>query len=263
MHNDFIPFCALSEAKGMDITMKEKVVVITGGGTGFGKAMAFKFAGEGCKVLISGRREERLQEAAEEVKAVHRSANIEWIKADLTSSNDAKAMMERAVQLWGQADVMINNAGGGIRLAPLEEYLEEEIRQILDVNLMTAINGCRAAIPLMKQQQSGVIINVASVCAKLSWPTYSIYTAAKMGLLGLSRCLYIELRSQGIKVGTLIPGASETEFSKVMGRDFPLGGESLDAADVAEAAYLMASLPKRATIEEVTIWGTNQEVIPL
>jgi len=243
--------------------MKGKVVVITGGGSGFGQAMALKFVAAGAYVLISGRRESALRTTEELVNAQSSVGGIAWIQADMTSLIEAKAMIDRAVLLWGKVDVLINNAGSGVRIAPFDEYAEAEIQHIINSNLITAIQGCQAVIPLMKQQQSGVIINLASACAKHAWPSWSVYTAAKMGVLGLSRCLYNELRPFGIKVGTLIPGASETEFAESSNLPYQLQGESLQAEDVAEAAYLMASLPKRAAIEELIIWGTNQEVVPL
>ncbi|THF82701.1 SDR family oxidoreductase [Cohnella fermenti] len=243
--------------------MKDKVVLISGGGSGFGKAMAVRFARAGCRVLISGRRPEPLRRVAEAIRAGDPAADAEWIRADMCRGEDAEAMAARAMERWGRVDVMINNAGSGVRIAPFDTYTAEEIDTLVSANLMTAIHGCRAVIPLMKQQGFGVILNVASACAKHAWPSWSVYTAAKMGVLGLSRCLYGELRPHGIRVGTLIPGAAPTEFSQAADAVYGLEGDSLKAEDVAEAAYLMASLPQRAMIEELMIWGTNQEVIPL
>jgi NADP-dependent 3-hydroxy acid dehydrogenase YdfG len=243
--------------------MKDKIVLISGGGSGFGKAMALKFAAEGCKVLISGRRLEKLEETVKETKEAHPGAVIECIRADMSVLQEAQGTVERALELWGGVDILINNAGGGVRIAPFDTYTQEEIQSILQINLMTAIQGCQAVIPQMKRQHAGVIINVASACAKHAWPSWSVYTAAKMGLLGLSRCLYAELRPHHIRVGTLIPGASETEFSHAANAKYGLEGDSLSAEDVAESAFLMASLPQRASIEELIVWGTNQEVIPL
>lgn len=243
--------------------MEGNVVLISGGGTGFGKAMAHRFAEAGCNVLISGRREEPLCDTVEEVRARQTKGTIQWIRADMSSSMDAQAMVKRAEQQWGKVDVMINNAGGGVRLAPFDDYSEEEIDQIININLMTAINGCYAVVPLMRKQQSGVIINVLSACAKHAWPSWSVYTAAKMGVLGLTRCLYGELRPHGVRVGSLIPGGAETEFAKAMKLPGRQGPNTLQADDVAQSAYLMASLPARAFVEELIIWGVEQEVIPL
>ncbi|MDF2713226.1 MAG: hypothetical protein K0R28_151 [Paenibacillus sp.] len=243
--------------------MREKVVLISGGGSGFGKAMAGKFAAEGACVLISGRRADRLQRTVEEIQAAVPAAVIGLVQADMSRLEEAEAMVTRALELWGRVDVMINNAGGGVRIAPFDTYTQEEIHNIVQINLMTAIQGCQAVIPQMKRQGAGVIINVGSACAKHAWPSWSVYTAAKMGVLGLSRCLYGELRPFGIRVGTLIPGASETEFAKASNLPYQLQGESMQAEDVAESAYLMASLPARAAVEELIVWGTNQEVVPL
>lgn len=242
--------------------MKDQVVIITGGGTGFGRAMAYKFVAAGCKVLITGRREEPLRNTMREVQAMRMEGSMEWIQADMTSSKDAHTVVDRAVELWGKIDVLINNAGGGVRITPFDDYSEEEIQHIINLNLMTAIHGCHAAIPLMKNQQSGVIINVLSVCAKHAWPSWSVYTAAKMGLLGLTRCLYGELRPFGVRVGSLIPGSSKTEFATSMNVLDQDGDDRLQPEDVAESAYLMASLPSRAFIEELIVWGIDQEVIP-
>lgn len=242
--------------------MENQVVLITGGGSGFGRAMALRFASRGCRVLISGRRAEALARTAADA-AERGGPQVQWIQADMTRPQDARAMADKALELWGRIDVMINNAGGGIRIAPFAEYADEEIRRIIEANLMTVIAGCRAVVPAMKEQQSGTIINLSSVCAKHAWPSWSVYTAAKAGVLGLGRCLHGELRPFGIRVGTLIPGAAETEFASSARMPFQLTGESLRPEDVAEAACLMAAMPDRAFVEELKIWGMNQEVIPL
>jgi len=242
--------------------VKDKVVLITGGGTGFGQAMALAFATAGCKVLISGRRAETLRETVAQFEAGPAGGAMAWIQADMSSSEGASRMVDRALELWGGVDVMINNAGGGIRLAPFDEYSQEEIGLILQANLMTAICGCHAVIPVMKSQRSGVIINVLSVCARYAWPTWGAYTAAKMGVLGLTRCLYAELRPHGIRVGSLIPGAAATQFAAAMNMPDRQDDDRLHAEDVAAAAFLMASMPERAFVEELVIWGTDQEVIP-
>ena len=113
----------------------------------------------------------------------------------------------------------------------------------------------------MKQQKSGIIINISSVCAKHAWGGWSVYAAAKAGVLAFTKGLYVELQKHGVRATCLIPASASTGFQSAA--HLPETNDSLSVDDIASAVYYAASLPERAVVEEMTVWGTSQVVEPL
>ncbi len=231
------------------------VVVITGGTSGFGRADAELFASKGEKVIITGRHEETLKKTAAEI-------GCDSFRADVTSAEDWQALYSYIKDSYGRIDLLINNAGCGVSLKPLSGQSLEEITYAVSVNLTGTIYGCRVFVPMMKEQRSGTIINISSVCAKRAWPGYSVYSAAKWGVLGFSKVLYTELRPDNIRVTCFIPAAGDTNF------DIAAGAAEqrhvmLKPRDVAQGIADIFYLPQHVVIEEMTMWGSDQEVIPL
>ena len=180
--------------------MKDKVVLITGGSQGYGKAAAKLFADNGAKVIIAARNEDLLKEALRETGCAS------YISMDVTSLSDWETTAyNHIVDNYGRVDVLINNVGGAIQIDEITDMTNENIDNIISLNLNSIIYGSKTFANLMKKQKSGTIINVASVCAKHAWPGWSIYTAAKWGVLGFSKNLYVDLRPYGIRVTCLIP----------------------------------------------------------
>lgn len=233
----------------------EKTVLITGGSSGYGKATAKLFTEEGYRVVIAARNEARLREAAEEI-------GCGWLQMDVTSSADWKRAGEFFREKFGGLDILINNAGGGVAIRKTVTLTDEEIEKCLDLNLKSVIFGSREFASMMLEQKRGTIVNVSSVCAKEAWPTWTLYASAKWGVLGFSKGLYTELRRSGIRVSCVIPAAcGSTGFDRAAGvadRETALRPE-----DVARAIVDTCKLPQHVVVEEITVWGIDQECVPL
>jgi NADP-dependent 3-hydroxy acid dehydrogenase YdfG len=243
--------------------VKNKVVIITGASSGFGEAMAERFAREGARLIIMGRNKGRLESVEGLLKDL--GADTVSVIGDINNPKTYEKSLAIAMEKWNGVDILINNAGGGVKVAPIDEQTRESIRASISLNLESVINGCRIMVPQMKKQKNGLIINVTSLADRRAWPHFSIYSAAKAGLSMFSRCLYTELRPFNIRVTVIVPGASKTRFSENAGLE-PLQWDESDALrpeHIAHAALFAATLPAGAVAPEISVSGTNWEVIPL
>ncbi len=231
-----------------------KVVVITGGTSGFGLASARLLLERDARVVITGRNPERLAAARDQLANPHLLA----IRADAVSTSDWQTVVRQTVEQFARIDVLVNNHGAGVKIATVEEMTDADLQTILDINLTSVMKGCREVIPAMKRQGSGQIINVSSGCAYHSWPKWAIYTAAKEGLVGFTRCLHLEMSAWGGKATSFIPGAARTSFAAAAGLDDDWLDGFPDADDFARTLVHCIDVPENSFIEEVNIWGTRQ-----
>mgnify|MGYP004573405717 FL=1 len=234
--------------------MNGKIVFITGGTSGYGKAMAKRFAQEGARVIIAARKQEELD-------AVSREIGCDALRMDVTDFaawHSARAYVE---EKYGRLDVLINNAGGGVAIKPVAEQTKVEIDRAILLNLNSVIYAANTFAPLFMAQRAGTILNMSSVCARQCWPEWSVYAAAKAGVLNFSKGLYTELQPYGVRVTCLIPAAASTGFQKASG----IGevNNILGTDDIAQTALFICKLPPRAVVEDVTVWGIDQVVNPL
>ena len=234
--------------------MEKKLVVITGGSSGYGKAMAGQFSQGGYQVLITARNKDRLADA-------QRETNCDSFAMDVTQPADWESLHDYIRKQYGRIDILINNAGGGVAIKEVADLTFTEIRQTIDLNLVSAIYGAKVFAPDFQEQKSGTIINFASVCAKEAWPAWTCYAAAKWGVLGFSKGLYTELQPYGIRVTCVVPAAASTGFQNNAGISSIKA--ALQADDVAKAVFDLCQLPLHVVVEEITIWGIDQVVIPL
>ena len=234
--------------------MNGKIVFITGGTSGYGKAMAKRFAQEGARVIIAARKQEELD-------AVSREIGCDALRMDVTDFaawHSARAYVE---EKYGRLDVLINNAGGGVAIKPVAEQTKVEIDRAILLNLNSVIYAANTFAPLFMAQRAGTILNMSSVCARQCWPEWSVYAAAKAGVLNFSKGLYTELQPYGVRVTCLIPAAASTGVQKASG----IGevNNILGTDDIAQTALFICKLPPRAVVEDVTVWGIDQVVNPL
>lgn len=231
------------------------VIIITGATSGYGKATAKLFASEGNTVIITGRNSVTLENAAKEIGAVP-------FRADATDPADWKALREFVMERYGRVDLLLNNAGGGVAIKETADQSVEEIDTAIKLNLNSVIYGCREFAPVFRAQKGGTIINVSSVCAKHAWQGWTVYAAAKWGVLGFTKGLTTELGPDGVRVTCLVPGAGDTNFDR--NANFDRGSvPGLKADNIAEAILSIYKLPKSVWVEEMTVWGIDQVVIPL
>lgn len=185
-------------------------VVITGATSGIGLWTAREFARAGARVVLAGRREERLKEAVQEIE--ERGGEALAVRTDVADAAQIDRLIERAAERFGRLDTLVNNAGIGIA-ARFDEQPIEDFRRVMEVNFWGAVHACRAAVPRMKAQPSGgVIINVSSILGKRGLPFETAYCASKFALAGFSEALRTEVMASGIDVSTIFPGAVETEI---------------------------------------------------
>jgi short-subunit dehydrogenase len=192
--------------------MRNRVVVITGAPSGFGRGAALKFAQAGAKVVLAARRKRLLKQVAEECRKSGGEALV--VETDVSSSSEVQELASRAVDKFGKIDVWVNNAGVGA-VARFDETPLEEHEQVIQTNLMGTIYGSYAVLQQFRKQGKGVLINVGSFAGKVAAPYLSSYSASKFGIRGLGMALRQELEANGedrIHVCTVMPVSMDTPF---------------------------------------------------
>ena len=202
-------------------SIKDKVVVITGASSGLGEATARRLVKGGAKVVLGARRMDRLQALAKELGLDEQAV----VKTDVTQRDQVEALVERAIQLHGRIDVMLNNAGV-MPHSPLERLKVEEWDQMIDVNIKGVLYGIAAAMPHMTSQKSGQIINVSSVAGHKVGPGGAVYSATKHAVRVISEGLRQEVKPYNIRSTIISPGAVDTELPN-----------SISENDVSEAIH--------------------------
>lgn len=207
-------------------------VLVTGGSSGIGLAIAQILAAKGAHVLISGRRREVVEAAAQRLR--EGGGRVDLVAADVTTVDGLAATMAAVEGTLGGLDVLVNNAGG-VRAGRLEATSEREIRAMIEVNLVAPILLTRAALPLLRRSGHGMVVDVSSAIALVGVPFYATYAAAKAGIAHFGEALRRELKGEGVHVLTAYPGATDTPMMATnhAGADEGFGREA--AADVAAA----------------------------
>lgn len=210
--------------------------VITGGGSGIGRASAVAFAEAGFDIAVVGRRPEPLTATAAAVEAMGRRCLT--IVADLARDGAAENAIASAYGTFGRIDALLNNAGNSVR-APIEKFTIQEFDSVMAVNVRAIFAACKAVWPIMKQQGGGTIINISSMAAKDPFPEFAVYAASKAAVNLLSTGLAGEGRPHNIRVFSLAPGAVETAMLRAVAPDFP-AELCMQPGDVAQMAVLLA-----------------------
>ncbi|MDP3510681.1 MAG: SDR family oxidoreductase [Candidatus Melainabacteria bacterium] len=193
--------------------LKERSAIITGASRGLGKAIAQAFLANGCNVTICGRDEKKLREAAAELQAgCQTSAQIKALKADVASESEVKALVAGAIQQFGQLDIIVNNAAILGPIGPTELVDWQEWLRTVQINLGGPVLLCRAAIPHLKAQRAGRIINLSGGGATAPRPCFAAYASSKAALVRFTETLAEELKEFDITVNALAPGALNTEM---------------------------------------------------
>ena len=231
--------------------------VVTGGGSGYGKGIAGALSMAGATVWITGRSRGKLAAAAEETGA-------RAFVADAGDGGD----WDRLLAEVGDVDVLVNNAGFGGKIAPLTEQEDSDIAAVIATNLTGAILGASRVARGMAKRRRGVIVNISSVCALHSWPGWSVYTAAKAGLLKFSHALHTEMRPYGVRVSCLIPSWGQTNFNRAAGisgasEDSNLAKECISPSQLGKIVTDLVALPDHLTVPELVVQPMIQEIIPM
>lgn len=234
-----------------------KTVLVTGGGSGIGLATARLLLHEGARVAISGRNEEKLRRAAEELNAGER---LLYHAADVADMKQVETLVQETTRQLGPIVILVNNAGLNIKERTFRDLTPENWHLLLGANLHGAFYCMRAVLPQMRQRRDGLIININSISGKRSNPLGGLgYNAAKFGLRGLAMGLAAEEKDNGIRVSNIYPGEVNTPILEA--RPTPVSEERrrtmLQPEDVAATVLLIATLPPRASIPELVITPAN------
>ncbi len=190
--------------------LQGRVALVTGGGTGIGKATALLFAAEGAHVLVTGRRAEPLQETA--ALARETGGTVETCTADVADDAAVRAVVDYAIQRFDGLDILVNNAGTVPPWTPIHETSDDTWRLAFEINVHGPFRMCRAALPLLIARK-GTIVNVASVSALKASYAVASYAAAKAALIALTRCLAAEYGWQGVRCNCVVPSWVETPMT--------------------------------------------------
>lgn len=244
--------------------LKEKVIIITGASSGIGEATAIKLAENGARVVLSARREDKLDKVKNSI--VKNGGEAMVVTADVTKMKDFEKVVSKTLEEYGTIDVLINNAG----LMPLsyaEKLKTDEWEKMIEVNIKGVLNGVAAVLPTLTKNKSGHIVNLSSTAAYKYFPGGSVYCATKAAVKMFSEGLRQELSPKyGINITSIEPGAVSTELlDTITDEDIldKLSGmknmTTLEAEDIAEAIYYAITQPKRVNINDVYIMPSEQQ----
>lgn len=232
-----------------------RIVVITGASSGFGLATAKAFIKNGDTVVMTSNNEAKLVAACEVI------GGAMTVVMDVTVPADWERLRKAVIEKYGKIDILINNAGAGLSIKEVSDQTIEEIDSIIKLNLTSVIYGCHEFGNQFKAQKTGTIINIASICARQCWPTWTTYAAAKAGVLNFSKGFYLEMKPHNVRVSCVIPSSASTGFQKASG----IGAvtDLLTTDDIAQTILYVCNLPQHAVVEDVTVFGIDKDICPL
>ena len=240
-----------------------KVALVTGAGTGIGKAAALAMLKDGYRVALVGRRRELLEKAASGFD----QAMV--LPGDITQQEVVKAIFAKVKDRWGRLDVLFNNAGMGAPAVPMDELPYEKWKEVVDINLNAMFLCCQEAVRIMKAQQprGGRIINNGSISAHAPRPNTIAYTATKHAVTGLTRSISLDGRQHDIACGQIDIGNAATEMTERMTKGVQQANGTvmvearMDVAHVGQAVLQMANFPLETNVQFMTIMATKMPFV--
>jgi len=231
------------------VHLSGQVAVITGANSGIGRATARALSQAGAHVVLAARTRTTLEAVAQECS--HNGAQALAIPTDVCNEPDIEALMTRTAERFGRLDILVTSAGGAT-FGPIMESRTEDWDLLMNVNLRGTYLCCRHALTHMLARKSGHILNVLSIASQMILPGSSAYTASKFGALGLTKVIAAEVRSQGVKVTAVIPGAVNTPLWDKSGGDLDRA-KMLSADDVANAMLNVITQPASIHTDELVL----------
>ena len=243
-----------------------RIAIVTGGGSGIGKAAALALLGDGWRVALAGRRKEPLEEVVAQANAGDRALAV---PTDVSDPASVEALFAATVKAWGRVDLLFNNAGIGLGGALLEDITIEDWKRVVDTNLNGMFYGIREAFRVMKSQtpMGGRIINNGSISAHAPRPNSVAYTATKHAVTGLTKTASLDGRKYDIAVGQIDIGNAMTDLAARMAKGVPqANGEIaieplMDVNIVGQSILYMANLPLEANVLFHTVMATKMPFV--
>jgi len=230
--------------------LQNKVAVITGASAGIGQACAKALLREGARLVLTARRQDRLEELVAEAK--HLASDGVFVIGDARDEDTARKTVEQAIKSFGRIDILINNAGVG-NYKNLVDTSSDDYDQMMDSNVRSTFLFTRHAVPVMIKQHEGLVLMISSMAGVYGFAGEAVYCATKFAQIGFAQALDKELRPHGIKVGTICPGGVKTEFAIGKGRTEASveQSEMLEAEDVAQAVLFACTQSPASRIIQI------------
>lgn len=246
------------------ISVKDKLVVITGATSGIGKACAYLYAKNGANIVITGRRAERLSEISDDIKNKY-GVKVYPYCFDITDRDAVEkfglTLKENSLYPY----IFINNAGLAKGLAPLQDGSIDDWEEMIDTNIKGFLYAAKAVLPLMIEKNEGCVINLGSIAGSQIYPGGNVYNATKYAVRALNQAMNLDLLKTNIRVSTIEPGAVETEFSlvrfnndKEKADNVYKGFKPLTGEDIADIIFFMTTLSENINIQHLMVTPTAQ-----
>jgi len=241
-----------------------KIIMITGATTGFGKATAVKFADNGYNIIITGRRKNLLDELEEELNKIDK-IKVLPLCFDVRKKEDVESVISNLSAEWKNIDILVNNAGLAVGMSHIQDGNTDDWDRMIDTNVKGLLYVTRAVTPLMVARNKGHIFNIGSIAGKDVYENGNTYCASKFAVGALSKAMRIDMLKNNIRVTLIAPGMAETEFSLVRfkgdeqrAKNVYKGFDALKGEDIADVIFYCASLPEHVCINELEITPTQQ-----
>ena len=240
----------------------KKTAFITGATSGIGMATAKRFAEDGIRLIICGRREDRLESLKNELS---KKTEVHTLSFDVRDKNKVQEAIESLPKNFSQIEILVNNAGNAHGLDPIQHGDSDDWDAMMDINVKGLLYVSKEIIPKMIEQKFGHIINIGSTAGKEVYPNGNVYCASKHAVDAINQGMRMDLNEHGIRVGAVNPGLVETEFSKVRFKGdidraskVYKGFEALKPEDIADIIYFVVTRPYNINIEDLVVLPTAQ-----
>jgi 3-oxoacyl-[acyl-carrier protein] reductase len=232
------------------MNLKDTAILVTGGSSGLGKAMAQLLIEKGAQVAITGRDEEKVKRVAEAIGAFP-------ICADVANTADVERTYYTFMEKFGKLDALINNAGIGGGWTEIDEFSMETMQEVYAVNVFGAAAMANQAAIIFKKQNYGNIVNIASTAGLKGFGRGTVYASSKFALRGMTQCWQAELRKYNVRVILVNPSEVPTAFGNPEREEKPNEPNKLTAAEIAHATVSALEMDSRGFIPELSVWATN------
>lgn len=241
---------------------KQKIAFITGATSGIGKATAELFAKHSLKLILCGRRQEKLDSLQ---KSLQSETGVHTLNFDVRKKEDVRAAIQSLPEEFASIDILVNNAGNAHGLDPIQSGALEDWDAMIDINVKGLLYVSRAILPGMIRRKNGHIINIGSTAGKEVYPGGNVYCASKHAVDAINQGMRIDLNEHGIRVGAVNPGLVETEFSEVRfkgdkerAKKVYQGYQPLKPEDIADIIYFVTTRPYHVNIADLVVMPTAQ-----
>lgn len=242
--------------------MQKRIVLITGATSGIGEATALLLAENNFKLILCGRRADRLQALKTKLSS---TTDIYTLSFDVRDREAVKQAISSLPQDWKQVDVLINSAGNAHGLDPIQTGSVDDWDAMIDINVKGLLYVCHEIVPAMAERRSGHVINIGSIAGKEVYPNGNVYSASKFAVDALTRGMRIDLNASGIKVTAINPGMVETEFSLVRFKgnterssQVYKGLDPLKGKDIADIILFTITRPAHVVLADIVVFPTAQ-----